>query len=182
MNTKKLHPNTQTLLTAWNSMQAKGHSSGRGPDAEKHPEIIDYLFVIERVEPHSWIFRNAGERMSDLLGRELGDHNYLDFWRGHDRQMLSGLLDSVNESRLPGIINARGETLSGQRIDIEMMLAPLSGLQTNVKQPRLLGLYQAVSGARALQGRPVWRHRLTAIYPPDVQSEPAMLKLVANND
>lgn len=182
MNVKTLHPNTQTLLTAWDRMREAPLSAGHGPKAAQHPDLIDCLFVIERSNEGAWAFRNAGERMSRILGRELAQHDYLDFWTGHDRQMLAGLLESVHESRLPGILTARGETLTGQRIDIEMTLAPLTGLQAQHNSPRLLGLYQALGGDGLLRGRPVWRHRLTAIYPPDTQIEPATLKLVANND
>ena len=80
------------------------------------------------------------------------------------------------------LVRARGETLAGRRVDIEMTLAPLTGLAQSGDRVRLLGLYQPLSGAGLLQGRPVWRHRLTSIFPPDLHVEPARLKLVANND
>jgi len=182
MNVKTLHPNTQTLLSAWQRMSAAPAQVGHGPSTKDHPDLVDCLFVIERDEDGTWLFRNAGERMARLLGRELAEHDYLDFWTGPDRNMLLAFLSSVHESRLPGILKARGETLTGQRIDIEMTLAPLTSLQPNSRKVRLLGLYQTLGGAGMLMGRPVWRHRLTAIYPPDVRSEPVRLKLVANND
>ncbi|MDG1825204.1 MAG: PAS domain-containing protein [Henriciella sp.] len=182
MNRKTLHPNTNTLLSAWERMSASPHESGMGPATSQHTDLVECLFVIERAEDGAWVFRNAGKRISNLLGRELAEHNYLDLWTGHDRAMVDAFLSSVSETRLPGIIRARGETLTGMRIDIELTLAPLSGLQPTTKRPRLLGLYQTLGGDAMLMGRPVWRHRLNAIFPPDVQTEPARLKLVANND
>ena len=182
MNTKALHPNTQTLLSAWERISAAPGETGHGPRSSQHPDLIDCLFVIERSDDGVWAFRNAGERMSNLLGRELTEHNYLDFWRGHDRSMLTSFLMSVHESRQPGILKASGETLTGERIDIEMTLAPLTSLKGQSPRMRLLGLYQTLHGAEVLKGRPVWRHRLTAIFPPDTRDEEPHLRLVANND
>ncbi len=181
MKSRPLHPNTRTLLSAWDRMKAAPSEAGHGPSTSDHPDLVDCLFVIERTDEGVWAFRNAGERMSSLLGRELAAHDYLDFWTGHDREMLTSFLSSVHESKLPGILHARGETLTGQRIDIEMMLAPLTCLASIGGKVRLLGLYQTLGGAGLLQGRPVWRHRLTAIFPPDVTGDPVGLKLVANN-
>ena len=182
MNRKTLHPNTNTLLTAWERMSAAPHQSGMGPATSEHTDLVDCLFVIERTADGAWVFRNAGSKISELVGRELAEHNYLDLWTGHDRAMADAFLMSVSESRLPGILRARGETLTGMRIDVELTLAPLSGLQVQTKQPRLLGLYQTLGGEAMLMGRPVWRHRISAIYPPVIEPETSHLKLVANND
>ncbi len=182
MDSKTLHPNTRTLLSAWDRINADPTQSRRGPSTSDHPDLIDCLFVIERNDDGVWAFRNAGKRIARLLGRELAEHDYLDFWTGHDRTMLASFLAAVHETRLPGILKARGETLTGQRIDIEMTLAPLTRLQASPGNVRLLGLYQTLGGDNMLMGRPVWRHRLTAIFPPDAGCEPAQLKLVASND
>ncbi len=182
MNTKTLHPNTQTLLSAWERMRAAPDQTGHGPSTDQHADLIEYLFVIELSDDGVWAFRNAGDQMSTLLGRELGDHDYLDFWTGHDREMLAAFLHAVHESRQPGIVKARGETLNGQRIDIEMTLAPLTSLRPGRQSARILGLYQTLGATKLLAGRPIWRHRLTAVFPPDIQPDPPRLRLVASND
>lgn len=181
MKRKPQHPNTQTLISAWERMNASPSLDDNSPSTTDHPDLIDGLFVIERSDDGVWAFRNAGTTVSGLLGRELAEHNFLDFWTGHDRAMLTSFLSAVFQARLPGIAHARGETLTGQRMDIEMTLAPLTQNMSSPTPMRLLGLYQTLGAAGILQGRPVWRHRLTAIFPPDVASEPAGLKLVANN-
>ncbi len=182
MNPKSLHPNTNTLLEAWQRITTPTKHVATSIKTSDHPDLLDCLFVIERTEEGPWVFKNAGSRLSDLLGRELGDHDYLDFWTGHDRSMVTAFLNSVIEGRKPGLLRASGETLTGMRIDIELTLAPLSGLQNAPDKPRLLGLYQPLGGEGLLMGRPVWRHRLTAIHPPHVKPETSHLKLVANND
>jgi len=182
MNMTALHPNTQTLLSAWERMSAAPAREGVGPNSAQHPDIIDCLFVLERHDEDVWAFRSAGDRMAHLLGRELAGHDYLDFWTGHDRQMLTAFLMAVHESRLPGIVQASGETLTGERIDIEMTLAPMTSLKGSSQQVRLLGLYQTLRGTEILKRRPVWRHRLTAIFPPDIRGDEPHLRLITNSD
>lgn len=181
MNRAALHPNTSTLLTAWERMTESPDSYGLGPRTSDHPDLIDGLFVIERSPEHYWLFRNAGPKISQTLGRELAEHDYLDFWTGEDRVMMNAFLNSVIESRKPGVATASGETLTGQRTDIEITFAPVSGLQTHRPVPRLLGLYQILGAESALKGRPLWRHRVTAVYPPSPSEDIARIRLITNN-
>lgn len=150
--------------------------------ASDHPELLECLFVIERSDEGRWLFRNAGDQLSQLLGRDLGEQDCLDFWTGHDRSMVQSLIDSVRESRKPGILHATGETLTGTQVDIELTLAPLPSPRSIASQTRLLGLYQILQAYPVLQGRPVWRHRVTAMYPPVVVRKPSHIRLVASND
>ncbi len=100
----------------------------------------------------------------------------------HDRAMVQSLIASVRESRKPGILHATGETLTGTQVNIELTLAPLPTPRTSAAQNRLLGLYQILQAYPILKGRPVWRHRVTAVYPPALERQASHLRLVANND
>lgn len=182
MTTMKHHPNTQTLLSAWERMNDAPSDLGSVEKASDHPDLLECLFVIERADEGRWLFRNAGSQLGKLLGRDLGQHDCLDFWTGHDRTMVESLIGSVRESRKPGILHATGETLTGTQVNIELTLAPLPSPRKNANQDRLLGLYQVLQSQPVLKGRPVWRHRVTAIYPPRPDRQPAQLRLVANND
>jgi len=176
------HPNTLTLLSAWERMHDLPTAHADADHASEHPEILECLFVIEEADEGRWLFRNAGDQLGRLLGRDLGEHDCLDFWTGHDRVMVSSLIDSVRESRKPGILHATGETLTGTQVDVELTLAPLPVPSRHRKFNRLLGLYQVLQPQQILKGRPVWRHRVTAIYPPRIDRQPAQLRLVASND
>lgn len=182
MTTMNHHPNTQTLLSAWQRMNETAPENLGMEKASDHPDLLECLFVIERSDEGRWLFRNAGNQLGKLLGRDLGQHDCLDFWTGHDRNMVESLIDSVRESRKPGILHATGETLTGTQMDIELTLAPLPSPRKQSNQNRLLGLYQVLQPAAVLNGRPVWRHRVTAVYPPRPDRQPAQLRLVANND
>jgi len=176
------HPNTETLLSAWERMHETPTNAPDTAQASDHPELLECLFVIERSDEGRWLFRNAGDQLGQLLGRDLGEQDCLDFWTGHDRSMVQSLIDSVRESRKPGILHATGETLTGTQVDIELTLAPLPSPRSTASQTRLLGLYQILQAYPVLQGRPVWRHRVTAMYPPVVVRKPSHIRLVASND
>ncbi|MCR9271288.1 MAG: PAS domain-containing protein [Henriciella sp.] len=176
------HPNTETLLSAWARMNGAPSAPNEGARAADHPELLECLFVIERSDEGRWLFRNAGDQLGKLLGRDLGEQDCLDFWTGHDRNMVQSLIDSVRESRKPGILHATGETLTGTQVTIELTLAPLPTPRTDAAKNRLLGLYQILQAYPVLQGRPVWRHRVTAIYPPAIERQPSHIRLVASND
>jgi hypothetical protein len=96
--------------------------------------------------------------------------------------MISGFLDAVLENRLPGIVEANGETLTGKQIEVELAFTPIGHHMASQARPRLLCLYQTLSSESTLNGRPLWRHRLTALHPPVSRSPAPYLKLVANNN
>lgn len=176
------HPNTLTLLSAWERMT---ETSAPLPGVEKasdHPELLECLFVIEFSDEGRWLFRNAGPQLGKLLGRDLAEHDCLDFWTGHDRTMVESLIASVRESRRPGIIQATGETLTGTQVNVELTLAPLPISPTGSGFQRLLGLYQVLEPQSVLKGRPVWRHRVTGMFPPSIERPQPQLRLVASND
>ncbi len=181
MNQTSLHPNTQTLLSAWQRMVQAPSNDDIDPSSRLQPNIVEFLFVVERRDS-CWTFRNAGAAMSNILGRELADQNFLDFWSGYDQELVSTLMNAVAALKKPGFLTARGETLIGKRVDIELTLAPLLGQQSKAGQERLLGLYQILDDSADLGGRPVWRHRLTSLSPPDLTTEFPGLRLVGEND
>ena len=179
---RTLHPNSQTLLSAWQRMNVAAGDTASGPTTREHPDLIERLFVIQKEADGQWVFRTAGNQLQTSLGRELADHDFLGIWTGYDRQMMSALLKSISREALPGIVRARGESLTGARVDIELALAPLAQPPHLETGPRIIGLYQSLGGEPFLKGRPVWRHRITAIFPPDSRKIEPRLKLVASND
>jgi hypothetical protein len=182
MKTQTMHPNTQLLLDAWSQIDGTTGARSKGPLTNNHPDLIDALFVIERQADGLWLFRNAGSALNTVLGRALQDHDFLHFWTGPDRKMISGFLDAVLENRLPGIVEANGETLTGKQIEVELAFTPIGHHMASQARPRLLCLYQTLSSESTLNGRPLWRHRLTALHPPVSRSPAPYLKLVANNN
>ncbi|MEO1642065.1 MAG: PAS domain-containing protein [Pseudomonadota bacterium] len=183
MKPMTLHPNTTLLLEAWQRLDDPSLKTGAVPLTHQHPDLIDALFVLERNHDGLWVFRNAGRALEACLGRALNEHDFVPLWTGYDKDMMSAFLSSVLQNRLPGIVQASGETLSGQAIDIEMSFTPIGRNMAPMQQTeRLLGLYQVLGSEALLKGRPIWRHRLTALHPPVARDSQPHLKLVANNN
>lgn len=183
MEDRSIHPNTRILLDAWRRMNAAPEEfSLHGPRANEHPDLLTNLFVIQATEDRAWEFRSAGDGLRALLGRELAHHDFLSLWTGPDRAMMAGFLDAVHLDGGPGVIRGRGETLTGQRAEVEITVMPLASSQSGSRENRFLGLYQTLGGVPTLRGRPIWRHRISMLVPPDTRPESPALKVVSSND
>ncbi|MCA8901759.1 MAG: PAS domain-containing protein [Hyphomonas sp.] len=182
MPDRTIHPNTRVLLDAWRRMNAHPDAAdGDAPRVHDHPELVERLFVIQHMKDGAWMFRNAGETLTGLLGRQLTNHNFLHLWTGPDRHMMNAFLEAIRLDSAPGVVRGRGETLTGQRVELEVTLMPLARHMDAQDPYRLLGLYQTLGGEPMLKGRPVWRHRVSMLVPPDTRKPEPRLKLVASN-
>jgi hypothetical protein len=181
MTDRSIHPNTRVLLDAWRRMQANPQSHGlTGPDASEHASLIDRIFVVDQREDLSWLVRTSGTTLNALVGRNLVNHNYLDLWTGPDRAMMAAFLEAIRIDGAPGVIRGRGETLNGERVELEISLMPLSAEAGRSRRQRMLGLYQTLGGEDMLAGKPVFRHRVSMLVPPDTRRLGAQLRLVAH--
>ncbi|MEM0986879.1 MAG: PAS domain-containing protein [Pseudomonadota bacterium] len=172
------HPNTKIMLDAWKRMD--GLNSGPADEpviGTDQADLLSNLFLVRQTPEGSWIFSSAGEGVSAQLGRALVDHDFLSLWTGPDRQMIEGLIGAVVEGSAPALARARGETLAGRRLEVELALAPLPADRGGAG--RLLGLYQSLGGEGLLDGRPIWTHRLVGIWPPERAPRQPRLRLVS---
>ncbi len=176
---RSIHPNTKTLLDAWKRMKASPSAhNADGPNANDHPGLLESLFVIQHDEAARWTFRSVGTGVTTLLGRDMTGQDFCSLWTGPDRLMMDAFLESIRLDGAPGVARARGETLTGQRAELEVTFMPLAQSDS---APRMIGLYQPLGGEAMLKGRPVWRHRINMLVPPDTQKKEPQLKLVASN-
>lgn len=180
MTDRSIHPNTRILLDAWRRMQAdpKAHAA-RGPDVRDHAALIDRIFILEQRDDHAWLVRMAGSTLNALVGRDLVNHNYLDLWSGPDRAMMAAFLEAIRFDGAPGVVRGRGETLKGDCVDLEISLMPMNGESARSPRIRMLGLYQTLGGEAMLARRPVFRHRISMLVPPDTRRLGPQLRLVA---
>lgn len=178
---KSIHPNTRTLLDAWRRMQAEpdNHAAG-GPRLAGNEDLIERIFVLELMHDRTWLVRTVGTSIAQLVGRPLTNRNFLDLWSGPDRTMVGAFMEAVRLDGGPGVIRGLGETLSGDRVDVEVTLMPLSAGSANAPRSRMLGLYQPLTAEAALAGQPVFRHRVAMLVPPDTRRAGPKLRLVAS--
>ncbi len=167
----KAHPNTQVMLDAWRRL-AEGGDAVEGPAADEHPGLISSLFVLNHVGERDFAFRRTGLTLERLFSRALMDHNFLSIWLEADRNLVAAALALAVRDRGPMLIHARGETLTGKRIDIEFALAPLQ--MPEQATPRFLGLCQTITPEDVLNGRPIRSLQAVAVYPPAPPQKPAI--------
>jgi hypothetical protein len=180
MTDRSIHPNTRVLLDAWRRMQADpGSHALSGPEVRAHEDLVDCIFVIEQRRDQSWMVRMSGTRLNALVGRNLANQNYLDLWTGPDRAMMAAFLEAIRLDGAPGVVRGCGETLSGERIELEISLMPLSPETGRAPQLRMLGLYQSLHTAPLSEAQSVFRHRISMLVPPDTRRPRPQLRLVA---
>jgi hypothetical protein len=166
----KAHPNTEAVLDAWRRL-ATGDVK-QGSTTDDFPDVVDRLFVLNRIAHGDYAFRRVGVVIERLFGRALAEHNFLSLWTEHDRPLVAAALGSARSDRAPSLIRARGETLDGRRIELEFALAPL--LDAPSEPDRFLGLCQPMTPDEALGCRALRRLQVIAVYPPAPISEPAI--------
>jgi hypothetical protein len=171
MEELKAHPNTQAVLDAWRRL-SDGVSANDGPTTDDYPGLVGRLFVLNHVADRDYSFSRAGIALERLFGRQLIDHNFLSIWSEPDRRLVAAALVSAAVDRGPTLIRARGETLTGKRVDLEFALAPLFGRPG--ASNRFLGLCQTMTPEESLAGRPLRRLQTLAIFPPAPDMRPAI--------
>jgi hypothetical protein len=182
MTDRSIHPNTRVLLDAWRRMQDNPQAHAlEGPDVRDHASLVEHIFVIERREDLSWLVRTSGPALNALVGRNLVNRNWLDLWTGPDRAMMAAFLEAIRFDGAPGVVRGRGETLNGDCAELEISLMPLSPEAGRAPRHRMLGLYQTLGSEMPLAGKPVFRHRISMLVPPDTRRLGPSLRLVASN-
>ncbi|MEP7209728.1 MAG: PAS domain-containing protein [Alphaproteobacteria bacterium] len=173
----KAHPYTQAVLDAWRRL-ADGQLSEDGPTTEDFPGLVGNLFVLNHVGERDYSFQRVGHNIEKLFGRQLAEHNFLSLWSEPDRTLVSAALASAHADQGPAIVRARGETLDGRRIELELTVAPLPAQTAN--RERFLGLCQSITPDHSLGGRPLRRLQAIAIYPPAPEPRAPTIRLVSS--
>ncbi len=175
----KAHPNTKAIIEAWKRLSKGDSQLVDGPMADDYPDLVGRLFILQHDSNSDFSFRVAGSALEDLFDRELVEHNFLSLWRLEDRHLITAAIESCLAANAPSIVQACGASLDGRTINVEIALAPLA---SNGGRPRVPGLYQSLSDERMLQGRPIWRHWATGVFPPRPTQPFAQIRLIASND
>lgn len=180
---QRAHPNTRTMLEAWRRMDdhqpAPTSGSGMAAAAVDATPLIANMFVL-RASEAGWRFRTAGDALTRHFGKSLCEEDFLDLWLGADRGLATSILQSVCAEGNPGLIRARGETLTGRVLSVEIALAPLA--PGNGWAQRILGHYQPLGGETFIGARPLWRHTISEVIAPRREIRRSHLRLVSSRD
>lgn len=174
------HPNTHIMLEAWRRMEQAPMEGLSSPVRPGEPTaLIQNIFVLREAGPEAWTFRTAGEALVNYFGKQICDENFMDLWLGADRDLARSVISAIVAESGPGLIRARGETLVGRQLHVEIALAPLPSPPGTSR--RILGHYQPLGG-EALASGPLWRHIITEIRAPQRTVKRPHLRLVSSRD
>lgn len=170
------HPNTRAIAEYWDSLRDGRDAPARDDlSPAELSSLLGHVFILQRVDAQHAVFRLAGTELCALYQREFREHNFLSLWRGADRLHMTALLAAAAIAPGPGVVLTAAETIDGRKVKAEIFIAPLAGKTGEVD--RYLGLFQPLSGADELGGRPLIRQHLVAIYPPNANAVAIARKL-----
>lgn len=167
-----LHPDTRALLATWRRLNrsggdrnsvAAGRDAASIPDGRSQPEIVDRLFMLERMGP-SVLFRMAGEQVRGMFGRDLAGAPFTMLFAPDYRLLIAAMVESSADSGQPGLMRARLQRSDYRALELEILLAPIR----DVPGRRLMGLVQPLNALPPLRLQvPPQPLQVLAIYPPD---------------
>jgi hypothetical protein len=120
------HATTREVFAYWDNCRGNRPAPERSdiePGAVRRVLCDTFILTFDRKAGHP--FRLAGTRLCALMGCELKGEPFADLWREQSRQEIEGLLKTIATETVGLVASASGETESGHKIDLELLLLPL---------------------------------------------------------
>jgi hypothetical protein len=170
------HPDTRALLAYGRALAG---ADGATPKKGGADQVLERLFVIERMKDGRLPIRTFGQDLVKLFGRDLREHDFARFFLAPDLALVNALIESCAAAGEPAIARVTAETACGGKLGAEILLSPLK--VDAALGDRFLGLFQALGGEQFLDGRTVQLLRLGSLHPPAARP-PRGMRLVVVND
>ena len=127
-------------------------------------DILANTFILEAGDDAvAFPFRLAGSCLSQLYCRDLRGRDFLNLWRGADREAVATLVLAIHEEAAAAVIGYKAHTHRGTSIDVEITLLPLAQEGLDDRFPRILGSASLLSDPYWIGVHPVQRHELTSL-------------------
>lgn len=150
------HSNTARMLGYWEARRGVlGAPLRSSIDPSDFPDLVAQAFIIGRPRAEGCPFRLAGALVEDLHGGCLAGADFLPLWSAADRPRLLAAIEAALARGQAVIAQAQGRGLNGALVQLEILLAPLTGARGQVD--RLLGLYQPMTPLLPLQDQRIER-------------------------
>jgi hypothetical protein len=175
MGEETFHPDTRALLAYGRALAGAAVAPKKGGA----DQVLERLFVIERLRDGRLPIRTFGAELVTLFGRDLREHDFARFFLPPDIAMLNAMIEASAAAGEPAIARVTAETACGKVLGAEILLTPLKVDQT--LGDRFLGLFQSLGGEPFLNGRAIQLMRLGSLHPPAAKS-PKGMRLVVVND
>lgn len=170
------HPDTRALLAYGRALAG---SESPPPKKGGADQVLERLFVVQRMKDGRLPIRTFGAELVELFGRDLRDHDLSRFFLAPDLFLVRALIDACEAAGEPGIARVTAETAGGRVLGAEILFTPLRVDAT--LGDRFLGLFQSLGGEPFLDGSIIQLMRVGSLHPP-VAKAPAGMRLVVVND
>ncbi len=175
MGEETFHPDTRALL-AYGRALAGATTPPKKGGAD---QVLERLFVLERLSDGRLPIRTFGAELVKLFGRDLKEHDFSRYFLAPDMALMNALIDACATAGEPGIARVTAESVSGKVLGAEILITPLK-VDAHMGN-RFLGLFQALGGEPFLDGRSISLLRLGSLHPPAAK-QPKGMRLVVVND
>ncbi len=169
------HPDTRALLAYGRALAG----SGAPPKKGGADQVIERLFVIERMRDGRLPVRTFGADLVKVFGRDLKEHDFARFFLAPDLKLLNAMIDACAAAGEPGIARVTAESVDGRLLGAEILLTPLK--VEKMLGDRFLGLFQTLGGESFLGARQIQLLKLGSLHPPAAKT-PKGMRLVVVND
>jgi hypothetical protein len=175
MGEETFHPDTRALLAYGRALAGAAVAPKKGGA----DQVLERLFVIERMKDGRLPIRTFGADLVALFGRDLKEHDFARLFLAPDLIMINALIEACAAAGEPGIARITAETAGGKVLGAEILLTPLK--VDRMLGSRFLGLFQSLGGERFLSGSSIQLLRLGSLHPPAAKM-PTGMRLVVVND
>lgn len=172
---ESFHPDTRALLAYGRALAGVGPAPKKGGA----DQVLERLFVIERMKDGRLPFRTFGAELTKMFGRDLREHDFAHFFLAPDLHLLNALIAACESAAEPAVARVTAETNCGRTMGAEILITPLK-VESNLGH-RFLGLFQSLGGETFLGDRPIQLLRLGSLHPP-LAKAPKGIRLVVVND
>lgn len=175
MGEETFHPDTRALLAYGRALAGAGAPPKKGGA----DQVLERLFVIERLKDGRWPVRTFGADLVKLFGRDLKEHDFARFFLEPDMKLMSALIDACAAAGEPGIARVTAETGGGRVMGAEILLTPLK--VEKMLGERFLGLFQSLGGEAFVGDRHITLLRLGSLHPPTAKVKKGVRLVVVND-
>src|SRR5687768_491305 len=134
----------QILYAYWNGLRAGRLAPSRLEiDPSRIGAILPEIFLLERVDAGTYLYRLAGTRLCEIFGAELRGANLLDGWPAADRADLAHALTLTCEQGAATHLVMEGRADESRRVELEALLLPL--VHAGNAMERVLGAASAIA-------------------------------------
>jgi hypothetical protein len=147
------HPSTERLIDYWRGKAAHdGVPARTSVSPGDFLDLLPQVFILGRDAKGRHPVRLAGGFVTDLHARDLRGEDALGFWALSQRLEVKSALEVARRRGEPMVITADIHAVGAPPVGMEVMLAPLTGVDG--RTDRFLGLYQPIAMIQRLMGRP----------------------------